>query len=372
MSFELDEKNSSNSMIVKDILNEFPFNESEIKEKEDPKDQGGIPLSRVIDLEKHEKLLPILKCKICLNILLNPYDCSKCGNTFCYTCINKLKESMKKCPFGCVDYEIMPSSFAIKKFLEQLKFTCLNKDNGCNEILLYNNLEQHDKNCNYINSTCPNNQCKTKIPWNLLNNHIQNECLYTLFECPKCHLKLNRKEYLSHNKICGILNKELDKQSPIINKLTDEDIKKNNDIFNNVMNSIENIPLISSNENNEKNDNNNINVNNLNVLIKTLIFTLSGKFSALENQMNKINATLQQFSENNLVFYQSINDELENINEKLSALNVNESVATDNNNNGISIKNSVNNFSTNNNNDIDNNLNNDECLSDVKLGNYYI
>ena len=103
------------------------------------------------------------------------------------------------------------------------------------------------------------------------------------------------------------------------------------------MNSIENIPFISSNE---KNDN--INANNLNVLIKTLIFTLSGKFSALENQMNKINSTLQQFSENNLVFYQSINDELENINEKLSTLNVNESVATDNNYNGISVKNSVN------------------------------
>ena len=97
MYFELDKKNSSNSMIVKDILKEFPFNESEIKE--DQKDQGGIPLSRVIDLEKHEKLLPILKCKI----LLNPYDCSKCGNIFCYTYINKLKESTKKCPFGCVD-----------------------------------------------------------------------------------------------------------------------------------------------------------------------------------------------------------------------------------------------------------------------------
>ena len=67
MSFEIDDKNSSNSMIVKDILNEFPFDKSEIKE--DQKESGGIPLSRVIDLEKQEKLLPVLKCKICLNIL---------------------------------------------------------------------------------------------------------------------------------------------------------------------------------------------------------------------------------------------------------------------------------------------------------------
>ena len=331
MSFEIDEKNSSNSMIVKDILNEFPFDKSEIKE--DQKESGGIPLSRVIDLEKHEKLLPVLKCKICLNILLNPYDCSKCGNTFCYTCINKLKESMKKCPFGCTDYEIMPSSFAIKKFLEQLNFTCLNKENGCKEIISYNNIDQHDKNCKYINSICPNNQCGIKIQWNLLNNHIQNECLYTLFECPKCHMKINRKEFVPHTKICGIINKEFDKQSPIINKLTNEEVEKNNEIFNNVMKGIENLPFLT----NEKNDNINYDNNNLNVFIKSLIFCLSGRISMLENQMNKINNTLQQFSENNLIFYQSINDELENINEKISNLNLNESSAENSKNPKISI-----------------------------------
>ena len=330
MSFEIDEKNSSNSMIVKDILNEFPFDKSEIKE--DQKESGGIPLSRVIDLEKHEKLLPVLKCKICLNILLNPYDCSKCGNTFCYSCINKLKESMKKCPFGCSDYEIMPSSFAIKKFLEQLNFTCNNKENGCNEIISYNNLEQHDKNCNYINAICPNNQCGIKIQWNLLNNHLQNECLYTLFECPKCHLKINRKEFMPHTKICGIINKEFDKQSPIINKLTKEEVEKNIEIFNKVMKGIENLPFLI----NEKNDNNNDN-NNLNILIKSLIFSLSGRITMLENQMNKINTTLQQFSENNLVFYQSINDELESINEKISNLNLNESSADNSKNPKFSI-----------------------------------
>ena len=51
------------------------------------------------------------------------------------------------------------------------------------------------------------------------------------------------------------------------------------------MNSIENLPSFE----NEKNDKNNNNNNSyLNILIKTLIFTLSGKISMLENQMNKI------------------------------------------------------------------------------------
>ena len=43
----------------------------------------------------------------------------------------------------------------------------------------------------------------------------------------------------------------------------------------------------------------------------------------IENQMSQINKTLQQFSESNLVFYQSINDELDSINEKIANLNEN-------------------------------------------------
>ena len=340
MSFDMDEKNSSNSMIVRDVLNEFPFDKSEVKE--DPKELTGIPLSRVIDLDKYENILQILKCKLCLNILLNPYDCSKCGNTFCYSCINKLKESNKKCPFGCTDYEIAPSSFAIKKFLNQLKFSCINKENGCNEIISYNNIEQHNKNCEYINSFCPNNQCGMKIPWNLLKNHIQNECPYTLYECDKCHLKLTRKEIESHNKLCNEINKEFEKQSPIVNKMTKDDLNKKKEDFLNLMNCFENLNFFYDEKNKEDNSEKKYNNNDINLLVKSLVFILSRKMSFIEDKINKINTTLQQFSENNLIFYQSINDELENINEKISN--------TNNNNENSSNKNSTNQIDNNNNN----------------------
>ena len=347
MSFDMDDKNSSNSMIVKDILNEFPFDKSEVKE--DQKEITGIPLSRIIDLDKYENILQILKCKLCLNILLNPYDCSKCGNTFCYSCINKLKESNKKCPFGCTDYEIAPSSFAIKKFLNQLKFSCLNKENGCNEIISYNNIEQHDKNCEYINSFCPNNQCGVKIPWNLLKNHIQNECPYTLFECDKCHMKLSRKELESHNKLCQVIDKEFEKQSPIVNKMTKDDLNKKKEEFKNLMGGIENLNFFkdepNKEENNNINNNNknceiNFNNNDMNLLVKSLIFIFSRKMSFIEDKINRINSTLEQFSENNLIFYQSINDELQNINEKILNLN-NSNNINNTNNESTSNKNST-------------------------------
>ena len=347
MSFDMDEKNSSNSMIVKDILNEFPFDKSECKEEQ--KELNGISISRVIDLDKYENLLQILKCKICLNILLNPYDCSKCGNSFCFSCINKLKESDKACPFGCTDYEIMPSSFAIKKFLNQLHFTCLNKENGCNEIISYNNIELHDKNCEYINSICPNNQCGKKLPWYLLKNHLQNECLYTLFECEKCHLKLNRKELEPHNKLCSAINKEFENHNVIMNKMTKDDLIKKKEEFTKFINGIENLNFFNeenNKENNNKIEQNIFNNSDMNLLVKSLIFIFSRKMNFIEDKINKINNTLQQFSENNLIFYQSINDELDNINEKISNLNNKENTS---NKNSTS---KSNNNNTNNNNTI--------------------
>ena len=339
MSSDIDEKNSSNSMIVKDILNEFPFDKSEIKE--DQNDINGISISRVIDLDKYENILQILKCKLCLNILLNPYDCSKCGNTFCYSCINKLKESNKKCPFGCTEYDITPSSFAIKKFLNQLQFSCLNKENGCKEIISYNNIEQHDKNCEYINSMCPNNQCGVKLPWNLLKNHIQNECIYTLYECDKCHVKLTRKELEKHDKLCNVINKEFEKQRPIMNKMTIEDLDKKKEDFMNLMDSIENMNFFFEKEKKKEDDNINDNKNNeekffnsseMNLLVKSLVFIFSRKISFIEDKINKINNTIQQFSENNLIFYQSINDELDNINEKISNINNTDNISYKNSN----------------------------------------
>ena len=347
MSFDMDEKNSSNSMIVKDILNEFPFDKSECKE--DQKECPGISISRVIDLDKYENLLQILKCKICLNILLNPYDCSKCGNSFCFSCINKLKESDTKCPFGCTDYEIMPSSFAIKKFLNQLHFSCLNKENGCNEIISYNNIEQHDKNCEYINSICPNNQCGMKLPWHLLKNHLQNECLYTLFECEKCHLKLNRKELVSHNKLCSAINKEFENHKVIMNKMTKDDLLKKKEEFTKFINGIENLNFFNEENNKENNikiEENIFNNSDMNLLVKSLIFMFSRKMNFIEDKINKINNTLEQFSENNLIFYQSINDELDNINEKISNLNNKENTSNKNSTSKSNTNNNTNNNNT--------------------------
>ena len=44
-------------------------------------------------------LTNFLQCKICMNIINDPYDCLYCNQTFCKKCIINYINSNKKCPF---------------------------------------------------------------------------------------------------------------------------------------------------------------------------------------------------------------------------------------------------------------------------------
>ena len=134
-----------------------------------------------------------------------------------------------------------------------------------------------------------------------------------------------------------------------MNKMTKDDLVKKKEEFTKFINGIENLNFFNE-ENNKENDNkieqNIFNNSDMNLLVKSLIFIFSRKMNFIEDKINKINNTLQQFSENNLIFYQSINDELDNINEKISNLNNKENTS---NKNSTS---KSNNNNTNNNNTI--------------------
>ena len=65
---------------------------------------NGISFQRLINKENYTNFLDIIQCKICFNILKNPYDCSSCGNSFCYNCISNLLLTKKNCPFNCENF----------------------------------------------------------------------------------------------------------------------------------------------------------------------------------------------------------------------------------------------------------------------------
>ncbi len=291
---------------------------------------NGIPFSRLINIEKHQNFLDLIKCKICFNILKNPYDCSICGNTFCYNCINNIIKENKQCPFNCTNFSIKPSSYIITSYLNTLNFSCLNKDNGCNEIISYNNLDKHDKECKYFYTNCPNIQCNKKMKWRLLENHLRNECEYSLLKCPHCSQELYRNEYDEHIKNCNEIRIS-------INKTVKENVDLKVTQFENLINSLPELKEVS-----------------LVSFLKILLYQVSlnnqvinSKFDSLKNEIQIIHKDINEINKNNMIFFENINNEFEklenkNSNENNNTSTLNESLLTNEDINRKLLSNSIN------------------------------
>ena len=125
-------------------------------------------------------LFNLFQCKICMNVLNNPYDCVKCNQTFCKECITNYLNTNKKCPF-CLNNKnlnsneeknfssnnndkniennnninifesIKPTSLNIVKAIKSLKINCKFKEFGCNLELTIDEINEHEENCKYKN-----------------------------------------------------------------------------------------------------------------------------------------------------------------------------------------------------------------------------
>ena len=260
--------------------------------------KNGIPFSRLIDEDNHKNFFELIKCKICFNILKNPYDCTICGNTFCHNCINQLLIQNKKCPFTCVNFKIKPSSYYITSYLNKLQFSCLNKENGCDEIISYNNIDKHDQECKYFYTKCPNIQCGKKMKWTLLENHLKNECEYSVLNCTYCSKELCRYEYDEHIKNCNEI------RASINNNIENIDSKVNE--FENLISSLPDLKEVSL-------------VSFLKILLYQVNLNnkvINSKFDSLKKEIEGIHKDINDINKNNMIFFESINDELENLGKK--------------------------------------------------------
>ena len=88
-------------------------------------------------------------CRICLDILNKPIQCSCCQNSFCSECISKFQiNSNFKCPNKCANSEMIKPSLILKNLLSKLKFNC------CDTIIPYEDMSNHLKICNEVVEDC--------------------------------------------------------------------------------------------------------------------------------------------------------------------------------------------------------------------------
>ena len=126
-------------------------------------------------------------------------------------------------------------------------------------------------------------------------NEIKNNLENNLYECPRCHIKLNKKEIQLHNIKCRMINNQIEKN---INDITR---KMSKDEYKNFIEKFQNI---------------NIDENNIKTLIKNFITIFSNKIELLENNIQEINNQIKKINDNYSFYFKKINDSLESINKK--------------------------------------------------------
>ena len=157
----------------------------------------GISLDRVIN----KSILKIInessyKCNICHSIMINPHDCEKCNQAYCFLCI-----ANSKCTKSCENSRIQPCSKGIRTMLSKLKFKCINLE--CQKEIPYNEIESHDQFCEFNRIKCPNLNCNLIFFKKNIEIHVKDECSFTLYKCKNCKGEFNREGYNKHLEDCN-------------------------------------------------------------------------------------------------------------------------------------------------------------------------
>ena len=124
-------------------------------------------IDNLIDKEKAKDLI----CPICLQLLVNPINCSEEINShsFCKECIDKYLKEKNKCPICQLNFKYIISHKTIDE-LNSLYFQCVFEKEGCNKIVSYSEYFNHINNCKYNKMKY---ECQVK-KYNYNNKEFQN------------------------------------------------------------------------------------------------------------------------------------------------------------------------------------------------------
>lgn len=121
-----------------------------------------------------------LLCSICHSVFWKPIACTACENAFCAGCIRmwitKIDSNCQEtCPFHCT-FKERKASPLLNTLLSKLKIYCAYRNNGCQEICNYDNLENHEQICQFEHVPC--SVCRMRISQreSIDNKHDIRQC----------------------------------------------------------------------------------------------------------------------------------------------------------------------------------------------------
>ena len=104
---------------------------------------SGISEDQIENYSEYEEILSSLNCCICLDIVKNPMECSKCQSLYCAECWKTLEIAGKDCVLHCKSKIVKANKFVFE-ILNKLIIKC----NNCNQGgISYNKFLIHDNVC---------------------------------------------------------------------------------------------------------------------------------------------------------------------------------------------------------------------------------
>ena len=139
-----------------------------------------------------------LLCALCQAILIDPWECRECKCRFHQVCLNKFAKETGQCPMQCKKPRFINIKKDVEKQLSQMEFICKNKQFGCNQVLSYQEVQDHDQFCDYQPIKCAAfATCKTKCLRKDIDMH-QAACPNILVPCVYCRKKIQRVSIMEH------------------------------------------------------------------------------------------------------------------------------------------------------------------------------
>jgi len=124
----------------------------------------------------------------------------------------------------------------------------------------------------------------------MTENEFKNNFLINIIECPRCHIKLSKKEMHLHNIKCRMANNQKEKNSDMLR-----------DEYKTFMDKIPDMQMDDK---------------NIKIIMKKFIEIFGNKIELLENNIHQVNIKIKRLYENNTRYLQKIEDTLDNLNSK--------------------------------------------------------
>ena len=150
------------------------------------------------------------ECPVCLLIIREPHQVICCGNSFCSSCIQRIKDSNKPCPTcNKIEFSNFPDR-KLQRSLNTFKVYCSHQKDGCEWTGELRQLDAHlnedpepGRGCQLVKIRCLY-KCGNQLQRRCMPQH-QAECTKRPFSCEHCHDYESNYDDVIHNHwpVCG-------------------------------------------------------------------------------------------------------------------------------------------------------------------------